>query len=185
MVGDPTEGAILVAALKMGASIDLLNQTFPRAQEIPFDSVRKRMLTIHSVDDQANDDLSLINNGQRQQNPYIINVKGAPDVVLGLCTHIEVGNDRLEPLTEARRQEVLAANDAMTNDALRVLGVACRTVTTLPEEIDSEELERDLTFVGLIGMIDPAREEVSDAIDTANRAGIRTIMITGDYLNTV
>ena len=184
MVGDPTEGAILVAALKMGASIDLLNQTFPRAQEIPFDSVRKRMLTIHSVDDQANDDLSLINNGQRQQNPYIINVKGAPDVVLGLCTHIEVGNDRLEPLTEARRQEVLAANDAMTNDALRVLGVACRTVTTLPEEIDSEELERDLTFVGLIGMIDPAREEVSDAIDTANRAGIRTIMITGDYLNT-
>ena len=184
MVGDPTEGAILVAALKMGASIDLLNQTFPRAQEIPFDSVRKRMLTIHSVDDQANDDLSLINNGQRQQNPYIINVKGAPDVVLGLCTHIEVGNDRLEPLTEAHRQEVLAANDAMTNDALRVLGVACRTVTTLPEEIDSEELERDLTFVGLIGMIDPAREEVSDAIDTANRAGIRTIMITGDYLNT-
>lgn len=184
MVGDPTEGAILVAALKMGASIDLLNQTFPRGQEIPFDSVRKRMLTIHSVDDQANDDLSLINNGQRQQNPYIINVKGAPDVVLGLCTHIEVGNDRLEPLTEARRQEVLAANDAMTNDALRVLGVACRTVTTLPEEIDSEELERDLTFVGLIGMIDPAREEVSDAIDTANRAGIRTIMITGDYLNT-
>lgn len=73
----------------------------------------------------------------------------------------------------------------MTNDALRVLGVACRTVTTLPEEIDSEELERDLTFVGLIGMIDPAREEVSDAIDTANRAGIRTIMITGDYLNTL
>ncbi|MFA7406485.1 MAG: cation-translocating P-type ATPase [Anaerolineaceae bacterium] len=184
MVGDPTEGAILVAALKLGASIDLLNQTFPRSQEIPFDSVRKRMLTIHAVDDQADDDLSLINNGQRQQNPYFINVKGAPDVVLGLCTHIEVGNDHLEPLTEARRQEVLAANDAMTNDALRVLGVACRTVTTVPEEINSEELERDLTFVGLIGMIDPAREEVADAILTANSAGIRTIMITGDYPNT-
>jgi P-type Ca2+ transporter type 2C len=83
-----------------------------------------------------------------------------------------------------RRTEILAANDAMTNDALRVLGVAYRTVTAMPDEMDSEALEKDLTFVGLIGMIDPAREEVADALNTARDAGIRTIMITGDYPNT-
>jgi Ca2+-transporting ATPase len=184
MIGDPTEGAILVAALKTGASIDALNQSYPRAQEIPFDSVRKRMLTIHAVDSPEDEDISPMNGEDGQRDLFFIDVKGAPDVVLGLCTHVMTGNDHNEPLTEALREEILAANDTMTNDALRVLGVAYRTVTAMPDEINSEALEDDLTFVGLIGMIDPAREEVADALNTARDAGIRTIMITGDYPNT-
>ncbi len=184
MVGDPTEGAILVAALKAGASAKQLNQSYPRAQEIPFDSVRKRMLTIHAVDAPEDDDISPLNSDDAQRDLYVIDVKGAPDVVLGLCSQVMTSNNHNEVLTDQRREEIMVANDAMTGDALRVLGVACRTVPVLPEEINSEELEKDLTFVGLIGMIDPARTEVADALDTARSAGIRTIMITGDYPNT-
>jgi Ca2+-transporting ATPase len=184
MVGDPTEGAILVAALKAGASTKDLNQSYPRAQEIPFDSVRKRMLTIHAVDSPEDEDISPLNGDDANREMYVIDVKGAPDVVLGLCTQVMTGDNHDHALTDKRREEILAANDAMTGDALRVLGVACRTVPVLPDEINSEELERDLTFVGLIGMIDPARVEVADALNTARTAGIRTIMITGDYPNT-
>ena len=115
---------------------------------------------------------------------HIVAVKGAPDVVLNLCTHIQTMKNGDEKLTDERRKAVLAANDAMTDSALRVLGVAYRMVPVLPDEINSEELEKDLTFVGLIGMIDPARTEVKDALNTARDAGIRTIMITGDYPNT-
>jgi len=184
MVGDPTEGAILVAALKAGASAKDLNKSFPRAQEIPFDSVRKRMLTIHSVDSPKDDDISPMNGEDADRDLYVIAVKGAPDIVLGLCTQVMTSDNHDIPMTDEKRQEILAANDAMTGDALRVLGVACRGVTVMPEEINSEALEKDLTFVGLIGMIDPARVEVADAINTARSAGIRTIMITGDYPNT-
>ena len=184
MIGDPTEGSILVAALKAGATAKALNKSYPRAQEIPFDSVRKRMLTIHSVDSPEDEDISPLNDADGKRDLYFINVKGAPDVVLGLCTQMMTSNEHNQPLTDQRREEILAANDAMTGDALRVLGVAYRTVTELPEAMEGEELEQDLTFVGLIGMIDPAREEVSDALVTARNAGIRTIMITGDYPNT-
>ncbi len=184
MIGDPTEGAILVAALKAGASAEALNKSFPRAQEIPFDSVRKRMLTIHAVDSPKDEDISPMKSDDAERDLFFIDVKGAPDVVLGLCNQVMTSTDGNKPLTEELRQEVLAANDAMTNDALRVLGVAYRTVDVMPEEISSEHLEKDLTFVGLIGMIDPAREEVSEALNTAREAGIRTIMITGDYPNT-
>jgi P-type Ca2+ transporter type 2C len=184
MVGDPTEGAILVAALKAGASAKDLNESFPRAQEIPFDSVRKRMLTIHSVDSPKDDDISPMNGEDAHRDLYVIAVKGAPDIVLGLCNQVMSSDNHDKPLTDEIRQEILAANDAMTGAALRVLGVACRGVTVMPDEINSEALEKDLTFVGLIGMIDPARVEVADAINTARSAGIRTIMITGDYPNT-
>jgi Ca2+-transporting ATPase len=184
MIGDPTEGAILVAALKAGASADALNKSFPRAQEIPFDSVRKRMLTIHAVEAPKDEDISPMNSDDAERDLYFIDVKGAPDVVLGLCNQVMTATNDNKPLTEELRAEVLAANDTMTNDALRVLGVAYRTVTVMPEEINSEKLETNLTFVGLIGMIDPAREEVSGALNTARDAGIRTIMITGDYPNT-
>jgi len=184
MVGDPTEGAILVAALKAGASADALNQSYPRAQEIPFDSVRKRMLTIHEVESPEDEDISPLNSEDGQRDLYFIDVKGAPDVVLGLCTQVMTSENNNKPLTDELREEILAANDTMTADALRVLGVAYRTVDVMPDEIESEKLEQDLTFVGLIGMIDPAREEVSEALNTARDAGIRTIMITGDYPNT-
>ena len=184
MVGDPTEGAILVAALKAGASAKSLEQAYPRKDEIPFDSTRKRMVTVHAVEDPEDDDISPLSKQDEKREWYIIDVKGAPDVVLELCSYIQTINNGDEKLTDGRRREVLAANEMMTNDALRVLGVACRMVPVLPNEINSDELEKDLTFVGLIGMIDPARTEVSEALETAREAGIRTIMITGDYPNT-
>ena len=183
MIGDPTEGAILVAALKAGASAKSLNKAYPRQQEIPFDSTRKRMVTVHSVEDPQDADISPLT-GDEKREWHIIAVKGAPDVVLNLCSHIQTMENGDLKLTDERRKEVLAANDAMTGSALRVLGVAYRMLPVLPDEINSEEMEKDLTFVGLIGMIDPARTEVKDALDTARDAGIRTIMITGDYPNT-
>ncbi len=184
MIGDPTEGAILVAALKAGASAKSLNQAYPRQQEIPFDSTRKRMVTIHSVEEPEDSDISPLKSGDEKREWYIIAVKGAPDVVLGLCSHMQTIENGDEPLTDEHREEIMAAIDTMTRDALRVLGVAYRMVPVLPDEINSDELEQDLTFVGLIGMIDPARSEVSEALTTARDAGIRTIMITGDYPNT-
>jgi Ca2+-transporting ATPase len=184
MIGDPTEGAILVAALKAGASAKVLNEAYPRKQEIPFDSTRKRMVTIHAVEEPENADISPLGEGDEKREWHIVAVKGAPDVVLELCSHVQTIKNGDQKLTDERRKEVLAANDAMTGDALRVLGVAYRMVPVMPEEINSEELEKDLTFVGLIGMIDPARTEVTDALNTARDAGIRTIMITGDYPNT-
>ena len=183
MIGDPTEGAILVAALKAGASAKLLNDAYPRKQEIPFDSTRKRMVTIHAVEDPDNADISPLTSDAKREW-HIIAVKGAPDVVLNLCSHMQTIENGDVKLTDERRKEVLAANDAMTGSALRVLSVAYRMVPVLPDEINSEELEKDLTFVGLIGMIDPARTEVREALNTARDAGIRTIMITGDYPNT-
>ncbi len=183
MIGDPTEGAILVAALKAGASAKALNQAYPRKQEIPFDSTRKRMVTVHAVEDPDGEDISPLNK-EHQREWHIIAVKGAPDVVLGLCSHMQTLHNGDQKLTDEHRQMILSANDAMTGDALRVLGVAYRMVPVLPEEINSDSLEQDLTFVGLIGMIDPARPEVTPALNTARDAGIRTIMITGDYPNT-
>jgi len=184
MIGDPTEGAILVAALKAGASAKTLNEAYPRKQEIPFDSVRKRMVTVHAIEEPKDSDISPLSEDDEKREWHIIAVKGAPDVVLNLCSHIQTIRNGDQKLTDERRQEVLDANDAMTSGALRVLGVAYRMVPILPDEINSEELEKDLTFVGLIGMIDPARTEVKEALITARDAGIRTIMITGDYPNT-
>jgi Ca2+-transporting ATPase len=183
IVGDPTEGSILVAAEKAGTSVEKLQEAYPRVQEIPFDSERKRMLTIHALKQPMDDDLSPFTSADREKG-YVIAVKGAPDVVLNLCTQrLKMDND-VEPITEEIRQEILAANDAMTKDALRVLGVAYRVVPQMPEEITPEALEKDLIFAGLIGMIDPARPEVKKALNEAKTAGIRTIMITGDYPNT-
>jgi Ca2+-transporting ATPase len=183
MVGDPTEGSILVAALKAGASAKDLNTAYPRRQEIPFDSERKRMVTIHEIEAPATQDLSPFGDEEKRQW-YVIAVKGAPDVVLNLCSYRQKLNNADEHLTDSIRKEILDANDAMTGDALRVLGVAYRLVPALPDEINSESLEKDLIFTGLIGMIDPAREEVKPALLEATKAGIRTVMITGDYPNT-
>jgi Ca2+-transporting ATPase len=185
MIGDPTEGSILVAAHKAGCSARAINTGFPREQEIPFDSVRKRMVTIHSVQESEGECLSPLDRADKEKREwYIVTIKGAPDVVLDLCSDMQTINNGNVDLTEDRRNQILAANDEMTGGALRVLGVAYRMVPVLPDEINSDELEKDLTFVGLIGMIDPARTEVSDALNTARDAGIRTIMITGDYPNT-
>jgi Ca2+-transporting ATPase len=183
MVGDPTEGSILVAAAKAGAYAPDLNQAYPRENEIPFDSTRKRMVTIHHVADQKDDDISPLY-GDDQDHWYTIAVKGAPDVVLDLCTHYQSIDDRVLPLDEETRHCILAANDQLTMQALRVLGLAYRMVPVEPHEVNSSDLEKDLVFAGMLGMIDPARTEVSSALKTARLAGIRTIMITGDYPNT-
>jgi Ca2+-transporting ATPase len=111
-------------------------------------------------------------------------VKGAPDLVLEQCTRYHCNSDQENSLDESQRMRIMAANDAMTQDALRVLGMAYRHLSELPEEIDAHVLERDLVFIGLIGMIDPPRLEVPPALEKARQAGIRTIMITGDYPNT-
>jgi Ca2+-transporting ATPase len=183
MVGDPTEGSILVAALKAGAAANAVNQSYPREQEIPFDSTRKRMVTIHNILNPGNGDISPYVTNEKT-NWYTIAVKGAPDVVLDLCKcQSDMHNNPVE-LTPARRETILAANDEMTSRALRVLGVAYRPVPEMPRDLSAENLEEDLIFVGLIGMIDPSRPEVKPALKEAQDAGIRSVMITGDYPNT-
>ena len=184
VVGDPTEGALLVAAAKAGGLSSELEKSYPREGEIPFDAERKRMITINDVDVPRVEDLSPFTD-ERYRDWDIITVKGAPDMVLRLCTQYQGMDDTPLPMTEAARNRILAANDKMTNGALRVLSVAYRLEQDVPDEgASAEELERDLVFVGLIGMIDPARMEVRPALENAKRAGIRTIMITGDFPNT-
>jgi P-type Ca2+ transporter type 2C len=184
MVGDPTEGALLVAAVKAGASTNHVLSAYPRENEIPFDSVRKRMVTIHKLKDPQDEDISPVYGSEKKQW-FAVAVKGAPDEVLKLCTRIQSMDDRTtRPMDEKLKAEVLAANDAMTDKALRVLGLAYKLVPTVPEEISSNSMEHELIFAGLIGMIDPPRVEVNPALDKAREAGIRTVMITGDYPNT-
>src|SRR5512139_871777 len=187
IVGDPTEGALLVAAAKAGVTHLEIKEAYPRENEVPFDSERKRMVTIHDVATPRAQDPSPFTNNDTLQDWDVIAVKGAPDVVLDLCTQYQDRNDEPRPLTEEIRQRILAANDEMTQGALRVLGLAYRVeqdVPDNPENFTAEDLERDLVFVGLAGMIDPARPEVRPALEHAREAGIRTIMITGDYPNT-
>ena len=184
IVGDPTEGSILVAAEKTGAKFEELLHAYPRADEIPFDSTRKRMVTVHRVKEAKSEDLSPFNQDTNAKKLHVVAVKGAPDIVLGLCNRFLLMDDKVVPMDETRRASILAANDTMTKDALRVLGMAYRVIQTDPDQVQRENLEKDLIFVGLVGMIDPAREEVKPALLKAVRAGIRTMMITGDYPNT-
>lgn len=184
IVGDPTEGSLLVAAAKAGALADPLNRAYPRTNEIPFDSSRKRMVTVHAIEDPEAEPVTPQINGHERAK-YTITMKGAPDVVLNLCNRYQtLDAQETRPLDEPMRQKILAANDAMTQDALRVLAMAYRVVDALPEEINDQSLESDLIFVGMVGMIDPPRPEVAPALETARKAGIRTVMITGDYPNT-
>ena len=183
MVGDPTEGSILIAAAKAGAYSPALFKAYPRQGEIPFDSARKRMVTVHHVAAQLDEDISPLY-GDERDRWYAVAVKGAPDVVLNLCTHYQTIDDQVRPLDAAARTRILDANDHMTGQALRVLGLAYQVLPSLPDEISQETVEKDLVFAGLVGMIDPAREEVKPALGHAATAGIRTIMITGDYPNT-
>jgi Ca2+-transporting ATPase len=186
IVGDPTEGALLVAAVKAGAIHMDIRDAYPRENEVPFDSERKRMITIHDVLAPKPTDPSPFTD-ERHKSWDVIAVKGAPDVVLDLCTRYQNMDDEPLPIDSKVRERILTANDVMTKDALRVLGVAYRVVQDVPDnpaQIITEELEHDLVFVGLLGMIDPARAEVKLALEHARLAGIRTVMITGDFPNT-
>jgi Ca2+-transporting ATPase len=186
VVGDPTEGSLLVAAVKAGSAPRAIKEAYPRQDEVPFDSERKRMITVHEVQKPLASDLSPFHDDQHQ-GWNVTAVKGAPDVVLDLCSRYLAMNDEPRPMDDAARKRILAANDAMTGDALRVLGMALRLDQEAPvgaEGPDPAELEKDLVFAGLVGMIDPARGEVKPALAKARHAGIRTVMITGDYPNT-
>ncbi len=186
IIGDPTEGSLLVAAAKAGAIHIDIDEAYPRENEVPFDSERKRMITIHDVTDPKAEDPSPFND-DKHKDWDVIAVKGAPDIVLDLCTQYQGMDDKPQPMTQEARECILAANDAMTKDALRVLGLAYRLdkdVPNDPEKIKADELEKDLVFVGLVGMIDPPRTEVKPALEHARHAGIRTVMITGDFPNT-
>lgn len=169
IVGDPTEGALVVAAAKANLARERIEMLYPRVNEIPFDSVRKRMSTLHRDPDSS--------------SRHILFVKGAPDIMLSLCTH-ELDNGEVKPLNEARRQRIANVNRDMARQALRVLAVAQREFERAPVDLNSEEHETDLTFIGLVGMIDPARPEVRPAIERARQAGIKTVMVTGDYPET-
>ncbi len=187
MTGDPTEGSLVVAAAKAGLWRDDVEQYVPRVQEIPFDSERKRMTTIHSLT--ADDALHrLTGNGHGSalgldQAPAMAIVKGAPDIILTLCDRI-VKDGQAQPLTEEDRRRVLDANKDMARQALRVLGFAYRPLPDIPETADAGSVEQNLIFVGLMGMIDPPRPEIEQAIRTARRAGLKSIMVTGDYKET-
>ena len=186
IVGDPTEGALLVAAAKAGAIHVEIDEAYPRENEVPFDSERKRMITIHDVHDPQPHDLSPFKD-EKHKDWDVIVVKGAPDIVLELCTKYQGMDDQPREMTKEAKERILAANDTMTKDALRVLGFAYRLDKDVPnnaEDLKTHELEKDLVFVGLLGMIDPPRTEVNPALERARLAGIRTVMITGDFPNT-
>lgn len=171
--GDPTEGALLVAARKAGLSADALDEHLPRVAEVPFSAERKLMSTIHR--------------DTRQPDGGIVFTKGAPDVLLAQCA-FEVVADGKRPLTPARRAEILHVNDTLADEALRTLGVAARWLSA--EALEShagspdDRVEQGLVFAGLIGMIDPPRPEGADAVARAKGAGIRPLMITGDHPRT-
>jgi Ca2+-transporting ATPase len=172
--GDPTEGALIVAARKAGLEAATLDRRLPRVAEVPFSSERKLMTTVHR--------------NTEQQDEGVVFTKGAPDVLLERCAFEIVGDDR-RPLTPERRAEILETNDRLAAEALRTLGVARRRLSEdgLPgvEAFRAaDSLERDLAFAGLIGMIDPPRPEASAAVARARRAGIRPLMITGDHPRT-
>jgi Ca2+-transporting ATPase len=166
IIGDPTEGCLVVGAAKACMCLEELNKSRPRLQEIPFDSDRKRMTTFHPYED-----------------GYIACIKGAPDVMLNLSNRI-LKNGEILDLTEADREQILEINHEMASQALRVLAFAFKLENELPKDPKPEEVEKDMIFVGLVGMIDPARPEAKEAIEICKQAGIRPVMITGDYKDT-
>jgi Ca2+-transporting ATPase len=169
--GDPTEAALLVAARKAGLRTEELDRRFVRIGEVPFSAERKLMSTVHTDAE---------TNGR-----VLVFTKGAPDVLLARCTHELVG-ESWRALTDERCRQILAANDALAGRALRTLGVAFRASAdgTISRDRIGEHVERDLVFAGLIGMMDPPRDEARDAVRRARQAGIRPILITGDHPRT-
>lgn len=165
-VGEPTECALVNYANAEGLAKDKLEDSMPRVAEAPFDSMRKMMSTLHKVG-----------------NKVVQYTKGAPDEILKRCTKA-VKDDKVVPLTDEMRAEILAANKAMADKALRVLAAALVYHDSLPEDVTPEAIEHDMVFVGLCGMIDPVRPEVIGAIQQCREAGIRPIMITGDHIDT-
>ena len=171
IIGDPTEGALIVAASKAGYQKEALENEYPRLKELPFDSERKRMSTIH----------------QSPDGKILLFVKGAPDQIIERCKNY-MDNGKFDRLSKSIRNKISEQNQKLASSALRVLAIACREIT-LPEKdkiknkvkLDIDKTEDQLTYLGLIAMIDPPRKEALQAVQTCRRAGIKPIMITGDY----
>jgi len=162
-LGDPTEAALRVLSTKGGVDPEAAAARAPRRREIPFDSRRKRMSTVH-----------------REGDFWNVFVKGAPSEVLRLCSRVRKDGKNL-PFPEEERLRATEANDAMARSGLRVLAVASRRMAESPAAGGPEEVERELTLLGLVGMMDPPRPEVAEAVEKCHRAGIRIVMVTGDY----
>lgn len=167
VIGDPTEGALLVVAAKAGLTKDDLERENPLLGEVPFDSERKKMTVV-----------------RRSPSGPVAFVKGAPDVLLRDCQAWLTREGDIEPLTDAFRQEITVINQRLASQALRVLGVAIRRLDRIPDAYDAKSLEHDLVFLGAVGMKDPIRPEAQAAVRACRGAGIRTVMITGDHKDT-
>jgi len=168
ILGDPTEGAMIVAAAKAGMEKDAMNEEQPRMQEIPFDSKRKLMTTFH----------------KNAQGEVLAYTKGAPDILVSQCTRIMRRDGSIEQITAQDVEDILAENKKLASQALRVLAMAFRPLNEVPDHPTPEECEKDLVFTGLVGMIDLPRVEAIEAIKVCKKAGIRVVMITGDYKDT-
>lgn len=162
--GDPTETAIVDIALKLGYNKNEMESKYPRIQEVPFDSDRKRMTTINKMED----------------SKLHVNVKGGLDEVLNVTTHL-LDNGEIREITNKDIEIIRTENERMAESALRVLSIAYKVIDSLPEKVDAENIEKGLIFIGLLGMIDPARPEVIEAVKRCKTAGIRPVMITGDH----
>ena len=164
--GEPTENALVNYAYSLGLNKDEQKAVLPRVGEIPFDSMRKMMTTVHA-----------------DGESYVQFTKGAPDEIVRRCAFV-LQDGKSVPMTDEKRDEILAKNKEMADKALRVLALATKRLKSKPERYESEDVEKDMCFVGLVGMIDPVRPEVKDAIVECKKAGIRPIMITGDHKDT-
>ena len=172
-IGDPTEAALIVAADQIGLRKPALESRFPRVSELPFDSDRKRMTTVHRV----TEDGELPGGWPLEVSAHTAFTKGATDGLLEVCSQVLVGGAAV-PLSDDWRKRIAVAQDDLAGRQMRVLGLAYRQFAVIPSDAD---LERELIFVGVIGMIDPLRPEAAEAIKTCVAAGIRTVMITGDH----
>lgn len=168
VMGDPTEGALITLANKWDMYSKDYEEAHPRKNELPFDSDRKMMTTFHE---------------NIEKNPVVSFTKGAPDVVLSRCSYWEKNNEIVE-LNEELREKISEVNQKFSKNALRVLALAYRSFEKMPEEITVDAIEKEMIFVGLVGMIDPARAEAKEAIKLCKHAGIIPVMITGDYKET-
>lgn len=164
--GEPTENALVNYAYSLGLNKDEQKAVLPRVGEIPFDSMRKMMTTVHA-----------------DGESYVQFTKGAPDEIVRRCAFV-LQDGKSVPMTDEKRDEILAKNKEMADKALRVLALATRELQSKPDRYEGEDVEKDMCFVGLVGMIDPVRPEVKDAIVECKKAGIRPIMITGDHKDT-
>ncbi|MBD2004093.1 HAD-IC family P-type ATPase [Trichocoleus sp. FACHB-40] len=171
ILGDPTEGALIVLAGKGGVDKEPVLRQMPRLREFPFSSERKRMSVICRAGDKGQGN---------SESPYLMFTKGSPELILERCTHIQIG-DKKEPLRDEQRTQILEQNNQMASVGLRVLGFSYKPMDNVPPEGSEETEEQKLVWLGLVGMLDAPRPEVRDAVAKCKQAGIRAMMITGDH----